>query len=194
MPLAPRDHDAACDDLHARLLVGEPGADEAACAYLRPRLVRLLQRHRFPGEDGHLVESAVDEALFRYVRAPARFNPSRGDLERWLLANALNRLRDLRRTNRRWTDHEIAASLDVTKLEAPAPADEHAAARERVAELIALLPNPADRAFVEARLRGESRQGQAAALGVHMDDEEALAEILAAAWDRIRHWLRRRCE
>jgi hypothetical protein len=191
-----RRHDrASLEALHWRVCDGDESGVEEICGIVLRLLRARLGRVR-PDADPGLIESAVEDAILKYLGDPRRFDPRRAGLLTWLEAIALRRLADFERPGHRALTH-IAAGIDPAQLElAMLPEDTGGLTDAWIAAhralLVAAAQTDAERAFVEARLAGASREEQARALGVaHLPPAHARLEM-NRVWKLICRRARRR--
>src|SRR5436305_525483 len=93
--------------LHLRLSERDPVACAGVCqAYLSSLLAWL--EARFPDADPHQRQTAVHDAVLRYVMGPERYDPRRADLGCYLRMAARARLSNLRRQEGRHGRHRVA--------------------------------------------------------------------------------------
>lgn len=172
-------------DLKLLQVLSQPfGADGRAA------LAELYRRHsagvrglleRFSGVDAAAVEDCVQETFLMAKRQAARFE--RGSALPWLLAIAMHRVRERRRSDRRRSAREAEAVRARAREQALA-ADAPEPNGEAVEELLASLPER-DRVLLELRFVQDLSFGEvAAALGVSVRtakswSSQALARLRA---------------
>jgi hypothetical protein len=82
------------DDLHARLLGGDPWAADEIWTLVHRRLyARLRAWPHAAAEPGEVIEDAVMDALARYLTQPGVYDARRSHPMEWLLAIARNEIR-----------------------------------------------------------------------------------------------------
>lgn len=167
----------ALEVLHERLLVSDSRAGGEIWQAVAPALRRSVARG-LTVPDSHLVETAIEDAVLAYIRAPARFRPRAGSLVGWLRTIARHDLQDALRHAGRVSAHEGPAGLDPWErvLAKPSVADISACLEQRAARVAVrrgladrlerLTDTAAQRAFFAAFLREAPIEDQARALGV----------------------------
>jgi DNA-directed RNA polymerase specialized sigma24 family protein len=181
------------DDLDARhraVLRGDAAARDALCRQVVPDLRRRLSR-AFPRVDPDVVETAVHDAVLKYLQKPDAYDPSRGSLLGWLFVAAHHAVIDLERRAAPRRRHEAQWGLDLAGLAGPAD-DPDAEQRKSDwllwyrMELYSACRTDAERLFVAARLAGAGRDVQVRALGVGRVDPDAAERAVKLAWKRIK--------
>lgn len=185
-------------ELHNRVIAGDPDAVEVllvwATGAFRGRLGRLDM-----GQDPHLVDEAIEDTLLRYVGMPCRYKPHRGPLLAWLSRCAVNRARDISRSERRRRRRCVVVATHIathaTLLETGDSSGEGTVDwsiyRER---LLTFARTPIERAFLVARLDGQPPEVQAQILGIRASDKGDQRRQLGRAWDLVRRRIRWRTQ
>lgn len=93
--------------LHQRLLEHDAGAVSRCCTLYIP-LVHATLRRRCQAAFAHLLEEAVDTAVFDYVKNPERYDPERLPLESYLRMAA-------------WRDFQTLAERELRQLRRQTP-------------------------------------------------------------------------
>jgi DNA-directed RNA polymerase specialized sigma24 family protein len=175
---------------HARVLAGDSVARTQVSEVLFELLRRRLRAVKRVG-DPHAVDTAAEDAVLIYLRRPSAYDQRRGDLVAWLLRIAVNRLRDIDRSRRRRSVHEVEVGVDLAGLGIPVSgggdADDEPLwiARYRQAILVAAR-TPEERSVVQARLAGAGRPAELQALGLdHLPPGRARAR-LNQIWQNLR--------
>ena len=178
------------NQLHSRALVGDQEAlnEFCHCVYLEVRKQLLA---RSPHEDPHLIEMAVDDALFKHATHRARYDTSRGHPIAFIKKIALDSLADLRRSRLRRLSHEVTAGLDfpaaVARTESTLRAREterYLSARVRI--LMSVACSDRERMFVRAWLQGASTGRLAAILELPASDTTPADIRVHAVKERLR--------
>jgi RNA polymerase sigma-70 factor (ECF subfamily) len=190
------------EQLHQRLLQGDPTApSEVILTYLEPLTRRL--RQRFPDvKDDTIIQDAVTDALFQYVKSPGRFDLAKSSLSSYLtmaargdLLNALARER--RRAARQVPLEAVAeAALPGNTLredEQPeASSEEQMAASKLMHCVLQQVPDLRDREILELMLAGERKTTRYAGLLEIEDRSEAeQRKIVKRHKDRLKKRLQR---
>jgi RNA polymerase sigma-70 factor, ECF subfamily len=180
--------------LHRRLLDGDPLASEEAARVLLVPLMEVTQR-AYPRLDEQLITDAVVDALLDYFANPA-YADQEGEsklqsfLQRAAWRNAANQYRGTRRRKfreERWLGEQDARSVEDSRALGMLVEEEDKAARsQKVADLMALLPDEHDRLVLQLRLDGErSTKSFAQTLGItHLTAAEQ-RKIVKQVKDRI---------
>jgi DNA-directed RNA polymerase specialized sigma24 family protein len=169
--LASRETKRVLDRLHARVLAGD---DEALNEFCRRVFTQARGQlvAKTPQEDRDLIETAVDNALLRYVLQPGRYDPSRGHPIPFFKKIAMDSLIDMRRLRRRRSVHEVTVGLDFPGVSGKAdPALPDGERQIHLAEQRHLLMSAArsdqERAFVTAWREGSTTAELAQILSLH---------------------------
>jgi DNA-directed RNA polymerase specialized sigma24 family protein len=181
-------------ELHSRVIAGDGNALEELLAWVT-RVLRSRLRRLELGHDPHLVDEAIDDTLLRYVRMPCRYEPHRGSLLAWLSSCAVNRARDISRSERR---RRRRCAIVASNMATHAPlletgngqgegTVEWSTYREK---LLTFARTPTERAFLVARLDGQSLDAQAQILGIRASDKGDQCRQLGRAWDLVRRRIR----
>jgi len=186
--------------LHDRLLDDDPAAPGDVCsAFLAPLLGYLRRRHS--DRDPHLVESAVLQTLFDYVKDPRRYDPGRNpNLGAYLRMAAdrdlLNLLEQEARHHRRRESVELDSLAGNSEGEEGPTIrlyrEEARAERERILEAVAGQCDVTDRAVLRLMREGVTALAPfASVLGVaHLPIDEQKRAVHQAK-DRVKQRLRR---
>jgi hypothetical protein len=189
--------------LHGRLCENDPVATADVCrAYAEP--LRAWLGRRVPWADPHLVQSAVNDALFRYVQEPQAYDPARLDLGAYLRMAAwrdlFNLLRNEQRHQRRrlpWSDVELGEERGNIPGREEEPSrrlerEEEAARREAFLSSVRDELTPEEGRVLDLMCEGERDTRRfAAALGaLGLPAAEQVREVKRAK-DRIRKRLQR---
>lgn len=192
-----------CEDVHARLLAGEPTASADLFTCHARSLTRQLVA-RFPSTDPDLIHDALVTALLDVAERPERFDPGRRSFSGYLhmvaRADLLNLLEKLRRRR----DHEMVG--DPVELEAAGrnigartidPVGEESADREAAATLaqqaMAVAQTEEERIVMQLMLDGErATEVFAKTLGLASLSPAARRAQVYAVKDRLTKRLRRR--
>jgi hypothetical protein len=180
-----------------------PETAEVCRAYL-PDLIRYLAV-RFPWVDPHLCEEAAGTTLIDYVKAPERFDPSRGGLGRYLEMSAWRDLCNLlEREKRQRPRHVLRFSVEIAledgnlfrKGEGPLDRlvhEEESAQREELLRSIEAECDEVERRVLRLMLAGETETAVfAEALGVDDRPAEEQARAVKRVKDRIKKRIERR--
>ncbi len=179
-----------------------PETAETCRAYL-PGLLTYLQR-RFSRVDPHLCEEAAATTLIDYVKAPERFDPSRGELGRYLQMSARRDLFNLlRRERRQRPGHVLRFSVEIVEehgnpFQEDEPLDrlvrdEEAAQRDALLRSIEAECDEPERRVLRLMLEGEADTAAfAAALGIGHHSAEEQARAVKRVKDRIKKRIGRR--
>lgn len=161
--------------LHKRLAEGDTSVitelAEALVAILRPRIRRWC-----PAADPHDVGTAIDDAVMKYLRHPELFHPAGAPLDFWLSTAVLNRVKDLKRSSRRFVRRALSIGVDLDLFAAPLQPDPepHLTLEECRRRILSVATKPAEVAFVKVRLNDGDIVEQAKAIcGQALDLEEA---------------------
>jgi len=96
--------------LHLRLCELDPVAPAELCRACLDPLVRWLET-TFPWVDPHLRETAADEAVMAYLKAPQRYRPEKCPLPAYLQMAARRDLLNLLKRERRHHRHRVGWSV-----------------------------------------------------------------------------------
>jgi hypothetical protein len=189
------------EDLHQRLVGGDPTASSQIAEEFLPFVIAKLQ-NKYPNlDDPHLVAMAADDATLNYLDRPSQYDPKQLPLDRYLLMSAendlLNSLRGLRISG---LPKKIqVVELDVSEWEYEIE-DDSLSVEDQVHILTSpiwslletLLPHATDRRMASLMLEGvHSTKEYAALLGItDMPKEEQEAEVKRHK-DRIKKMLQR---
>lgn len=190
------------EQVHQRLLQGDPTApSEVILAYLEPLTQRL--RQRFPDvKDEAIIQDAVTDALFQYVKSPGQFDPGKSSLSSYLtmaargdLLNALARER--RRAGRQVPLEAVAEGAlpgnTLREDEQPeASTDEQMAASKLMHCVLQQVPDLRDREILELMLAGERKTTRyAGVLQIEDRSEPEQRTIVKRHKDRLKKRLHR---
>jgi hypothetical protein len=205
MESAPHLDKAYTQDLHHRLLDGDPTAPHAVmkCMY-EPLVHRLARANPMIWRiDASLVIDVVVDALRSYIKRPRQFRPERGNLFDYLTMSAQGDLRNalarLRREQARVIPfdpvvHDRAAgNIETEGLTEGELAAEYRALREAVQHVRQKLQNDCERKVLDLILDEERRTSVfARALGIqHMPPAQQQREVKRVK-DRIKRRIIRR--
>jgi RNA polymerase sigma-70 factor (ECF subfamily) len=189
--MAPVPPSEFAQDIHQRLLAGDPIApSELAVAYL-PLLLRWLQGRIRSIPDEHLITDAATDALLDYADHPTRFDPTKAALLHYLKMSAwfdlLNALKRQQRRRRR--------EIPVDPVELPPPAgntiqeddDDTLTAQSLMERVLEAIPEPRDRQLLHLLLDGERRtRPYAEILGLQNHDELEQRRLVKRHKDRLK--------
>lgn len=103
--------------LHDAIVRGDPTAAEAIAEQISQRLNPLL-RARFRKSPRDMIADAVTDAIVEYLRAPERFDATRGvPLERFLYVAAVRNLANAARSERRHHDRDAAYAAALVTID-----------------------------------------------------------------------------
>ena len=203
MTCAPTEPTANCDDLHARLLSGEPTAPADLFACYGTSLTRQLAA-RFPTTDPDLIHDAIVTALLDVAEHPERFDPERRSFGGYLHMVASGDLLNLIAKQQRRRKHEMAddpvelesAGRNIRSGQADAVGEE-VADRESAATLaqlaMAVAQTEEERVVMRLMLDGErATEVFARALGIAALSPAAQRAHVYGIKDRLTKRLRRR--
>lgn len=155
-------------EIHQRLLAGDPTASYDLCAHYLDRLCRMLQGMNSQ-VDADLVSDAVTDALLDYSAHPARFNPAKRSLAGYLLMSAQGDLRNLLRARKRerqelpLNEDVENASRDRNRLagtgESPDDILDSLIVEECRQQVMALAQNDEERIVLQLMMDGERETG-----------------------------------
>jgi len=195
--------------LHEELLAGDPTAPaRVAATLLSPLIEKLHRAHRRVDRD--LLTTAAIDAWHQYVKAPGKFDPSRGKtllgyLKMAAEGDLLNALDRAKRDKRRLVELDALPPVEVERLlrNREGRFDEDPQARLELSEdqkqaaamyrlLDELFPSSIDRQLVELILANERKtESYAQILGLqHLTKQEQQREVKRHK-DRINKRLRR---
>jgi hypothetical protein len=80
---------------HQRLLAGDIIAFAEIAEYFLPILTSRLSRFYWNIDDPHLIDTAVEDALLNYQKDPAKYDPEKLPLDKYLYMSAKGDLRNL---------------------------------------------------------------------------------------------------
>lgn len=129
-----------------------------------------------PSAPPHDVDTAIDDAVMNYIRHPELFHPAGAPLDFWLSTAVLNRLKDLKRSYRRFVRRAlpVGVSLDLFKAPLQPDPEPHVTTEECRRRILAVATKPDEVAFVEVRLNEGDIITQAKAIcGKELDPETA---------------------
>lgn len=188
--------------LHGRLLAGDRVAPAELSKLVVPELVRRLSG-RWPSLRGtDAVYDAAVEVFVAYLKAPERYDPSRGTLVGWLQTHAQGDLtNDYRSAPRSFDRRQVAtvgvdpvAELSGSRKEAHVtidayPSDEEGSAMRRAVDA---LDDPRDRALLGLIIDREGSTATAAAvLAIEHLPHAEQARLVKQNKDRVRARVRR---
>ena len=165
-----------------------PQPDDEALKLL-PHLVVSLKKWSH-GVDMADIQTAAHDAVLRYLNDPSRYEAHLGSLFGWLRSVALNRLRDMRRCDRRRARREVLAGVDFFA-SCPAEPDgswslnsgRHLTARS----VLQVAKNRREWDFLTARLDGQRRVVELARiLGLGSVSDSEKRRVVHRTWARLR--------
>jgi RNA polymerase sigma-70 factor (ECF subfamily) len=189
-------------DIHQRLLAGDPiASSELATAYLAP-LARWLQRHFRHVQDEHLIFDAATDALLNYSENPTRFDPTKSRLLNYLRMSArrdlLNTLQKEWRKSQREQRTKQKMRADPVELRPRSgnvlqeDDDQTVAAQHLMQHILAVLTDPRDQKLLQLILDGERKTAvYADVLGLQDRDEAEQRRIVKRHKDRLKKRLER---
>ena len=155
------------------------------------REMRRRLRHSLPRIPQDVIDASLIDALVKLWERPELYDETRGPLINWLTKVAINRARDMIRSESRRRKHETLAGIHfrdqgVNRCAIGADDKERWIAEYRQ-RLLSFARNDSERAFVYARLAGEPWVVQAAALGVPVLPKVLMQRQLSRVWDLLCH-------
>lgn len=174
--------------LHESVLCHDPIARESVASLLL-RIGRRYLRVENPFVEAHIVNDAVVDSIISYLGAPSRYDCRLSRLDTFIIVHARYRLRNAVRSECRRLRRE--ARLD-TKAPETACDELWADAQAKLRDLIARTSEGPERAFLEARARGEQRAVVLArALGLEGLSAQEARKAVKRANDRLLARMRR---
>ena len=188
------------EELHRRLVEGDPVAPSELVESYMERLVRRVCAKAQVTDDDARVQDAVTDALLAYAREPTKYSPAKSSLSTYLTMSAygdyLNMLaRDRRRSNREvplevvelrpldrnsWIE---AVEDTVVEREGNLTPRHRALLWQRVSEQ---FPDPTDRRLLSLMLDGERRTAAySAVLGIQNADHDEQRRVVKRHKDRL---------
>ena len=188
------------DRLHSQVANGSAEAAAQVAEDVLPLLRQSLAR-RLRIADGHVLETAVGDAVMTYLSDPSKYEPSRGHPVAWLSQIALNRYRDQARRERSRSRRQV--SLDCQPAIADRPAalvqghwvdvlDRRPSSSSLRRQLLQSAQSRTERDFLVCVLEGASFSARAQALNCHEREIGVQRLIVNRTWDRLRHRILRR--
>jgi uncharacterized protein with von Willebrand factor type A (vWA) domain len=191
--------------LHQKIVGGDSLGPSMLAELVVPRIVKSLRRKYHAVSDQHLVDTAVSDAMLTYLKAPQKFDKSRGSLigYLWMAAEGdlLNSLKQAKVRGERQQEEKVVelqprpTEYRVEK-RAGNPEDIYASVEEqhRVSEQIgSVLPDPIDREIAQLMLDGVRETEQfARVLGILGENDRTRTLVVKRHKDRIKLALRRK--
>ena len=198
--MAGQDKDSYGQDLHRRLVEGDPIApSELVEAYMEKLVKRVCSKARVTGDD-MLANDAVADTLLGYAQEPTKYCPAKSSLLTYLTMSAHRDLLNMMAKERRRKNREVslggvehrtldrnnwieAAEDTVVEREGNLTIGEKALLRQRVSEQ---FPNPTDRRLLSLLLDGERRTAAySAVLGIQGLDGAEQRRLVKRHKDRL---------
>lgn len=177
-------------ELHAALLNNDLQAPFWVAVEFAEPLNRFLLA-RFPRVDPHLCYSACNEALTNYIVRPARFDPAKGLLGRFLRRSARGDLLNALRKESRHTSNKVEFDVELAEEVRNEKEDELVWEDPRLQACLAEL-DETERAVIELMRDGErSTTVFAAILGCSDRPQEEQERIVKQTKDRLKKRLQR---
>ena len=195
-----QDSDICGQELHRRLLEGDPVApSELVESYMRRLVKRVCARAQVP-EDDFRAQDAVTDTLLEYAQQPTKYCPAKSSLLTYLAMSAYRDLLNMMATEQRRSNREFSLevvehrSLDGNNLiesaedtvlvgEGILTPEERVLLWQRVSEQ---FPVPTDRQLLSLILNGERRTTvYSAVLGIQDSDHDEQRRVVKRHKDRL---------
>ena len=188
------------EELHRRLLEGDPVAPSELVESYMERLVRRVCAKAQVTDDDARVQDAVTDALLAYARQPTKYIPAKSSLSTYLTMSAYGDYLNMLAIDRRRSNREVplevvelrpldrnswieAVEDTVVEREGNLTPRQRALLWQRVSEQ---FPDPTDRRLLSLMLDGERRTAAySAVLGIQNADHDEQRRVVKRHKDRL---------
>jgi hypothetical protein len=178
-------------DLHQRMLDGDPRAPAEIAELFLPWLRQQMGRLHAAVSDPHLLDTASIDAVWSYLKKPTSYQPEKLPLERYLLMAATGDLRNALERVARAVERDEEIVKNLVELDLCAP-EQRVNAKQLEHLVEPILPEPPYRIVFSLMADGvHDTETYAAVLGLGDRPIEEQRRSVKACKDRILVRLRR---